>query len=97
MILQFKSFGFKCQLLEKFFKVVFNCGIVESILNWVKFKVQIQLNKKCLLVKYSKIKGIFKLDDVNDVGGKYFLECILILIEGDFVKLLVVFGLGVIG
>lgn len=55
------------------------------------------MNKKCLLVKYSKIKGIFKLDDVNDVGGKYFLECILILIEGDFVKLLVVFGLGVIG
>lgn len=31
------------------------------------------------------------------LGGKYFLECILILIEGDFVKFLVVFGLGVIG
>lgn len=45
-----------------------NCGIVESILNWVKFKAQTQLNKKCSSVKYSKIKGIPKLDDANDAG-----------------------------
>lgn len=46
-----------------------NCGIVESILNWVKFKAQTQLNKKCSSVKHSKIKGIPKLDDANDAGA----------------------------
>lgn len=45
-----------------------NCGIVESILNWVKFKAQTQLNRKCSSVKHSKIKGIPKLDDANDAG-----------------------------
>ena len=44
------------------------CGIVESILNWVKFKAQIQLNKKCSAVKHNRIKGIPKLDDANDAG-----------------------------
>lgn len=47
-----------------------NCGIVESILNWVKFKAQTQLNKKCSSVKHSKIKGIPKLDDANDAGER---------------------------
>lgn len=51
-----------------------NCGIVESILNWVKFKAQIQLNKKCSSVKHSKIKGIPKLDDANDAGELRPLE-----------------------
>lgn len=52
-----------------------NCGIVESILNWVKFKAQTQLNKKCSSVKHSKIKGIPKLDDANDAGESGPLEC----------------------
>lgn len=52
-----------------------NCGIVESILNWVKFKAQTQLNKKCSSVKHSKIKGIPKLDDANDAGEFGPLEC----------------------
>lgn len=34
----------------------------------MKFKAQTQLNKKCSSVKYSKIKGIPKLDDANDAG-----------------------------
>uniref|UniRef100_A0A8C1LDH8 DNA topoisomerase (ATP-hydrolyzing) n=1 Tax=Cyprinus carpio TaxID=7962 RepID=A0A8C1LDH8_CYPCA len=74
-----------------------NCGIVESILNWVKFKAQTQLNKKCSSVKHSKIKGIPKLDDANDAGGKHSSECTLILTEGDSAKSLAVSGLGVIG
>ncbi|ETE62166.1 DNA topoisomerase 2-beta, partial [Ophiophagus hannah] len=74
-----------------------NCGIVESILNWVKFKAQTQLNKKCSSVKHSKIKGIPKLDDANDAGGKHSLDCTLILTEGDSAKSLAVSGLGVIG
>ncbi|MEE6466089.1 hypothetical protein FKM82_006831 [Ascaphus truei] len=97
MTLQPKSFGSKCQLTEKFSKAASNCGIVESILNWVKFKAQIQLNKKCSSVKYSKIKGIPKLDDANDAGGKHSLDCTLILTEGDSAKTLAVSGLGVIG
>uniref|UniRef100_A0A8B9HAY4 DNA topoisomerase 2 n=1 Tax=Astyanax mexicanus TaxID=7994 RepID=A0A8B9HAY4_ASTMX len=68
MTLQTKSFGSKCALSEKFIRAATNCGIVESILNWVKFKAQTQLNKKCSSVKHSKIKGIPKLDDANDAG-----------------------------
>ena len=45
------------------------CGVVESIMNWVKFKAQTQLNKKCSAVKHSKIKGVPKLDDANDAGN----------------------------
>ncbi|CAJ0964565.1 unnamed protein product [Ranitomeya imitator] len=97
MTLQPKSFGSKCPLSEKFAKAASNCGIVESILNWVKFKAQTQLNKKCSSVKHSKIKGIPKLDDANDAGGKHSLDCTLILTEGDSAKSLAVSGLGVIG
>lgn len=64
----------RCELLACFFDFqASNCGIVESILNWVKFKAQTQLNKKCSSVKYSKIKGIPKLDDANDAGKIQFL------------------------
>ncbi|XP_051948488.1 DNA topoisomerase 2-beta-like isoform X2 [Xyrauchen texanus] len=97
MTLQTKSFGSKCALSEKFIRAATNCGIVESILNWVKFKAQMQLNKKCSSVKHSKIKGIPKLDDANDAGGKHSSECTLILTEGDSAKSLAVSGLGVIG
>uniref|UniRef100_A0A8C5D7L1 DNA topoisomerase 2 n=1 Tax=Gadus morhua TaxID=8049 RepID=A0A8C5D7L1_GADMO len=97
MTLQTKSFGSKCLLSEKFIRAATNCGIVESILNWVKFKAQTQLNKKCSSVKYSKIKGIPKLDDANDAGGRHSSECTLILTEGDSAKSLAVSGLGVIG
>ncbi|KAE8282358.1 DNA topoisomerase 2-beta [Larimichthys crocea] len=97
MTLQTKSFGSKCPLSDKFIRAATNCGIVESILNWVKFKAQTQLNKKCSSVKYSKIKGIPKLDDANDAGGKHSSECTLILTEGDSAKSLAVSGLGVIG
>lgn len=97
MTLQTKSFGSKCLLSEKFVRAATNCGIVESILNWVKFKAQTQLNKKCSSVKHSKIKGIPKLDDANDAGGKHSSDCTLILTEGDSAKSLAVSGLGVIG
>lgn len=97
MTLQVKSFGSTCQLSEKFIKAAIGCGIVESILNWVKFKAQIQLNKKCSAVKHNRIKGIPKLDDANDAGGRNSAECTLILTEGDSAKTLAVSGLGVVG
>ncbi|XP_077108524.1 DNA topoisomerase 2-alpha [Ranitomeya variabilis] len=97
MTLQSKSFGSKCVLTEKFIKAATSCGIVESILNWVKFKAQTQLNKKCSAVKHTKIKGVPKLDDANDAGSKHSGDCTLILTEGDSAKTLAVSGLGVVG
>ncbi|XP_056627935.1 DNA topoisomerase 2-alpha [Triplophysa dalaica] len=97
MTLQQKSFGSGCSLSEKFVKQANSCGIVESIMNWVKFKAQTQLNKKCSAVKHTKIKGVPKLDDANDAGGKNSSTCTLILTEGDSAKTLAVSGLGVVG
>ncbi|XP_009992519.1 PREDICTED: DNA topoisomerase 2-alpha [Chaetura pelagica] len=97
MTLQAKNFGSTCVLSEKFIKGAVGCGIVESILNWVKFKAQSQLNKKCSAVKHTKIKGVPKLDDANDAGSKNSLDCTLILTEGDSAKTLAVSGLGVVG
>ncbi|XP_040923149.1 DNA topoisomerase 2-alpha isoform X3 [Toxotes jaculatrix] len=97
MTLQQKSFGSTCSLSEKFIKQATSCGIVESIMNWVKFKAQSQLNKKCSAVKHTKIKGVPKLDDANDAGGKNSIGCTLILTEGDSAKTLAVSGLGVVG
>ncbi|KAF7704937.1 DNA topoisomerase 2-alpha [Silurus meridionalis] len=97
MTLQQKSFGSTCTLSEKFIKQANNCGIVESVMNWVKFKAQTQLNKKCSAVKHTKIKGVPKLDDANDAGGKNSSGCTLILTEGDSAKTLAVSGLGVVG
>uniref|UniRef100_A0A8C2X8X0 DNA topoisomerase 2 n=1 Tax=Cyclopterus lumpus TaxID=8103 RepID=A0A8C2X8X0_CYCLU len=97
MTLQQKNFGSTCPLSDKFIKQATSCGIVESIMNWVKFKAQTQLNKKCSSVKHSKIKGVPKLDDANNAGGKDSIGCTLILTEGDSAKTLAVSGLGVIG
>ncbi|XP_065605161.1 DNA topoisomerase 2-alpha [Cyrtonyx montezumae] len=97
MTLQAKSFGSTCKLSDKFIKGAVGCGIVESILNWVKFKAQTQLNKKCSAVKHTKIKGVPKLDDANDAGSKNSIDCTLILTEGDSAKTLAVSGLGVVG
>uniref|UniRef100_A0A4W6DEL5 DNA topoisomerase 2 n=1 Tax=Lates calcarifer TaxID=8187 RepID=A0A4W6DEL5_LATCA len=97
MTLQQKNFGSTCSLSDKFIKQATSCGIVESIMNWVKFKAQSQLNKKCSAVKHTKIKGVPKLDDANDAGGKNSMGCTLILTEGDSAKTLAVSGLGVVG
>ncbi|XP_068439815.1 DNA topoisomerase 2-alpha [Clinocottus analis] len=97
MTLQQKNFGSTCPLSNVFIKQATSCGIVESIMNWVQFKAQTQLNKKCSSVKHTKIKGVPKLDDANDAGGKNSISCTLILTEGDSAKTLAVSGLGVIG
>ncbi|KAK3758650.1 hypothetical protein RRG08_013319 [Elysia crispata] len=97
MTKQAKQFGSKCQLSEKFINQVSKSGIVESILSWMKFKAQAQLNKKCHSSKHSKLKGIPKLDDANDAGTRNSHACTLILTEGDSAKSLAVAGLGVIG
>lgn len=45
----------------------------------------------------TKIKGIPKLDDANDAGGKRSKQCTLILTEGDSAKTLAISGLSVVG
>lgn len=96
MTLQSKSFGSKCTLSEKFITSVSKSGIVESVLQWAKFKAQTELSKTSGSKK-SKIKGIPKLEDANDAGTKNSLNCTLILTEGDSAKTLAVSGLGVVG
>ncbi|XP_031551314.1 DNA topoisomerase 2-alpha-like isoform X2 [Actinia tenebrosa] len=97
MTLRPKDFGSKCELTDKFLKAVQSCGVLENVLNWMKFKEKAQLNKKCSSQKQSKIKGIPKLDDANDAGGKNSRQCTLILTEGDSAKTLAISGLSVVG
>ncbi|EDW78045.1 uncharacterized protein Dwil_GK24224 [Drosophila willistoni] len=96
MTLQAKSFGSKCTLSEKFIANVSKSGIVESVLAWAKFKAQNDIAKTGGR-KSGKIKGIPKLEDANEAGGKNSIQCTLILTEGDSAKSLAVSGLGVIG
>ncbi|CAH1789869.1 unnamed protein product [Owenia fusiformis] len=97
MTLQQKGFGSKCSLQDKFIAQVNKCGIVESIMSWMKFKAQEKMNTKCTSKKQNKLKGIPKLDDANDAGTKNSIDCTLILTEGDSAKTLAVAGLGVVG
>lgn len=71
--------------------------MVERVLNWARIKSQSQLNKKQGGSKHSRLRGIPKLDDANEAGGKNALDCTLIVTEGDSAKSLAVSGLGVIG
>uniref|UniRef100_A0A6P4ERW4 DNA topoisomerase 2 n=1 Tax=Drosophila rhopaloa TaxID=1041015 RepID=A0A6P4ERW4_DRORH len=96
MTLQQKGFGSKCTLSEKFISNMSKSGIVESVLAWAKFKAQNDIAKTGGR-KSSKIKGIPKLEDANEAGGKNSINCTLILTEGDSAKSLAVSGLGVIG
>lgn len=64
---------------------------------WARAKSQSQLNKKQHGSKHSKLRGIPKLDDANDAGGKQSTDCTLIVTEGDSAKALAVSGLGVVG
>jgi len=97
MTLSQKSFGSTCELSEKFIKSVQGCGVMDSIMNWVKFKTQEKLNSKCSATKRTKLKGIAKLDDANDAGGAKSRDCTLILTEGDSAKTLAISGLGIVG
>ena len=71
--------------------------MVERVLNWARIKSQSQLNKKQGGSKHSRLRGIPKLDDANEAGGRNALSCTLIVTEGDSAKSLAVSGLGVIG
>lgn len=42
MTLVAKSFGSKCEMSEKFIAAALKCGIVESVMAWVRFKQQVK-------------------------------------------------------
>nr|NVI79283.1 topoisomerase 2 [Cucujiformia] len=93
---QVKSFGSKCTPTDKFFKAALNTGVVDAILNWVKFKATQMLENKCSKRKQSKI-NVKSLEDAVKAGTKDSMDCTLIVTEGDSAKSLVVSGFEVIG
>lgn len=60
MTLQAKSFGSKCSLSEKFINNVTKCGIVESVLQWAKFKAQTELGKSPFLLTFFYSWNLFE-------------------------------------
>ncbi|KAL4291801.1 hypothetical protein GQ457_14G024050 [Hibiscus cannabinus] len=96
MTLRQSSFGSKCELSEDFLKKVTKSGIVDSLLQWAEFKHNKDL-KKTDGTKSGSIRGIPKLDDANDAGGRNSDKCTLILTEGDSAKSLALAGLSVVG
>ncbi|KAE8670742.1 DNA topoisomerase 2 [Hibiscus syriacus] len=96
LTLRQSSFGSKCELSEDFLKKVAKSGIVDSLLQWAEFKHNKDL-KKTDGTKSGSIRGIPKLDDANDAGGRNSEKCTLILTEGDSAKSLALAGLSVVG
>ena len=68
---------------------VSNSGIVDTLLSWADFKQSKDL-KKSDGTKTQRLRGIVKLEDANDAGGKNSEKCTLILTEGDSAKALAV-------
>ena len=90
------KFGSKYTPQPAFLKKLAKCGIVEQIIELVKFKESSSL-KKTDGKKQVRIKGIPKLDDANKAGSKDSYKCSLILTEGDSAKAFAISGLSVVG
>ncbi|XP_027343059.1 DNA topoisomerase 2 [Abrus precatorius] len=90
------SFGSKCDIPESMLKEVANSGIVDTLMSWADFKQSKDL-KKTDGTKTQRIRGIVKLEDANDAGGRNSEKCTLILTEGDSAKALAMAGLSVVG
>jgi len=71
------------------FFAVANSGIVDTLLSWADFKQSKDL-KKSDGTKTQRLRGIVKLEDANDAGGRNSEKCTLILTEGDSAKALAV-------
>lgn len=90
------KFGSKPTLSEDFVKRVSKTTIVDSILNWAKYKADQQI-KKTDGSKRSRLNGMTKLCDANNAGSRNGSSCTLILTEGDSAKALAVAGLTIVG
>ncbi|KAA1105844.1 DNA topoisomerase 2 [Puccinia graminis f. sp. tritici] len=96
MTLGMSKFGSKCVMTEEFMKKVMKSGVIDSVMDFAKFKEEAAL-KKTDGSKRSRITGIVKLEDANNAGTRKAADCTLILTEGDSAKSLAVAGLSVIG
>ncbi|TFK76656.1 type II DNA topoisomerase [Pluteus cervinus] len=96
MTLPVSKFGTKPTLSEDFYKKIHKSGIIDTILNWAKFKADQEI-KKTDGTKRSRLTGLTKLSDANNAGTKKATDCTLILTEGDSAKALAIAGLGVVG
>jgi DNA topoisomerase II len=90
------KFGSKYEPSDAFLKKLAKCGIVEQVVDFVKFKESSNL-KKTDGKKTVKITGIPKLEDASKAGTKDSSKCTLILTEGDSAKATAMAGLSVIG
>ena len=91
------KFGSKYEPTQAFLKKLAKCGIVEQIIQLIKFKENNNL-KKTDGKKAVKITGLPKLEDANKAGtSKESTKCTLILTEGDSAKGFAMAGLGMIG
>ena len=90
------KFGSKYIPQPAFLKKLAKCGIVEQIIELVKFKESSSL-KKTDGKKQVRIKGIPKLDDAIKAGSKDSYKCSLILTEGDSAKAFAISGLSIVG
>ncbi len=90
------KFGSKYEPSETFLKKVAKCGIVEQVIELIKFKEKSSL-KKTDGKKQVKIIGIPKLEDANKAGTKDSYKCTLILTEGDSAKATAMSGLAIVG
>ena len=91
-----EKFGSKYEPTQAFLKKLAKCGIVEQIIQLIKFKENNNL-KKTDGKKLAKITGIPKLEDANKSGTKESSKCTLILTEGDSAKAFAMAGLGIVG
>ena len=91
-----EKFGSKYEPTQAFLKRLAKCGIVEQIIQLIKFKESSNL-KKTDGKKLAKITGIPKLEDANKAGSKESSKCTLILTEGDSAKAFAMAGLGIVG
>ena len=90
------KFGSKPIVCPKFCKKYSDSGLGELVLKFAEFK-ESNKSKSNNGKKTLKIRGLPKLDDANDAGGKNSSKCILILTEGDSAKSMAVSGLSEVG
>jgi DNA topoisomerase-2 len=91
------EFGSSCKLTDKVLKKINSSGILNVLLEFLKFKEETLLMKKTDGKKVNAIKGIPKLEDAEWAGTKKSKLCKLILTEGDSAKALAMSGRAVVG
>ena len=91
------EFGSSCKLSDKVLKKINSSGILNVLLEFLKFKEETLLMKKTDGKKVNAIKGIPKLEDAEWAGTKKSKLCKLILTEGDSAKALAMSGRAVVG